>query len=60
VGLEVKHQHTPSSKSLTVVEEALCEELAAEKQGSIVLQQELEDLKKKTEATDEVLARTQR
>ncbi|PUZ60871.1 hypothetical protein GQ55_4G205600 [Panicum hallii var. hallii] len=49
---------TPSSKSPTAVEEALREELAVEKQGSVVMQQELEDLKKKSEAADETLART--
>ncbi|PUZ44425.1 hypothetical protein GQ55_8G093600 [Panicum hallii var. hallii] len=42
------------------IEEALREELAAEKQGSVFLQQEMEELKKKTEAADEAPVRTQR
>ncbi|PUZ50859.1 hypothetical protein GQ55_6G100100 [Panicum hallii var. hallii] len=51
---------TPSSKSPSAGEEALHEELAAERQGSAVLHQELEELKKKSEENDEALARTQR
>ncbi|RLM74215.1 hypothetical protein C2845_PM15G03500 [Panicum miliaceum] len=50
---------TPTSKSPSVGEAALCEELAAEKQGSAVLQQEVEELKK-TEAAEVAMVRTQR
>uniref|UniRef100_K4A0Y5 Uncharacterized protein n=2 Tax=Setaria italica TaxID=4555 RepID=K4A0Y5_SETIT len=51
---------TSSSKSQSAGEEALSQELASEKQGSAILHQQVEELKKKTEATEEVLARTQR
>jgi DNA repair exonuclease SbcCD ATPase subunit len=51
---------TPSSKSPSAGEEALREELAAERQGSAVLHQKLEELKKRSEENDEALTRTQR
>jgi septal ring factor EnvC (AmiA/AmiB activator) len=51
---------TPSSKSQSASEEALHEELTAEKQDLAALHQELEELKEKSEAVDETLARTQR
>ncbi|RCV37960.1 hypothetical protein SETIT_8G104400v2 [Setaria italica] len=51
---------TNSSKSQSASEEAFCQELASEKQGSVILHQQVEELKKKTEATEEALARTQR
>jgi molecular chaperone GrpE (heat shock protein) len=51
---------TPSSKYPSAGEEALHEELAAERQGSAVLHKELEELKKQSEETKEALARTQR
>ncbi|PUZ66858.1 hypothetical protein GQ55_3G377100 [Panicum hallii var. hallii] len=48
---------TPSSKAPSASEEPLHEELAAERQGSAILHQELEELKK---TSAEALARTQR
>jgi hypothetical protein len=51
---------TPSSRSSSTGEETLREEFAVERQGSGVLHQELEQLKKKSEENDEALARTQR
>jgi hypothetical protein len=48
---------TPSSKAPSASEEPLREELAAERQGSAILHQELEELKK---TSAEALTRTQR
>ena len=49
---------TPSSKSSLAHEAALCWELNAQKQSSVVLHDQLEELKKKTAAAEEVLDRT--
>ena len=48
---------TPSKSSLAR-EAALCRELNAQKQSSAVLHEHLEQIKKKTEAAEEVLERT--
>ncbi|KAG2658180.1 hypothetical protein PVAP13_1KG263400 [Panicum virgatum] len=49
---------TPSSKSSPAHEAALHRELNAQKQSSAVLHDHLEELRKKTAATEEVLERT--
>ncbi|RCV32422.1 hypothetical protein SETIT_7G001500v2 [Setaria italica] len=49
-----------SSKSQLAVEEVLRQELASERQGSAVLHQQVEELKKKTEEAEDVMARTQK
>ncbi|TKW04270.1 hypothetical protein SEVIR_7G097901v4 [Setaria viridis] len=51
---------TSSSKSQSAGEEVLRQELASEKQGLAILHQQVEELKKKTKATEKALARTQR
>ena len=49
---------TPSSKSSLAREAVLRRELNAQKQSSAVLHEHLEQIKKKTEAEEEVLERT--
>ena len=49
---------TPSSKSSPAREAVLHRELNAQKQSSAVLHEHLEQIKKKTEAAEEVLERT--
>lgn len=49
-----------SKKSATSTERALREELAAAKEGSIALHQEVDELKKKSEASEQALADTRR
>ena len=51
---------TPSSKSSPAREAVLHRELNAQKQSSVVLHDQLEELKKKTAAAEEVLERTAR
>ncbi|XP_062224721.1 uncharacterized protein LOC133923435 [Phragmites australis] len=51
---------TSSTKLVTSTERALREELAVEKQSSVVLHEEVDTLKKKAQLADEALAKTQR